>query len=405
MFLFKLAWKNMWRNRNRTIITMAAIFFAVVLSVIASSLKNGIFDNLVKNVVSFYTGYVQVHKQGYQEEQILDNSFEASLFTEQKILKSENVSGVTPRLESFALASSGEITKGCMVVGIDPEKENQITFLKDKLIQGEYLSFDDRGVLLAAGIAERLNLRPRDTIVLIGQGYHGSTAAGKFPVRGLLKFGSPELNEKAMFMSIATAQDFYSAYGLITSYILSLNDTKNPEPTAETVRATLGKSYEVMTWGEMIPDIKQHIEADTNNMKYVQGILYMLICFGIFGTLLMMMEERKFEMGMLVAIGMKRIKLMWLLLVELVLTVITGCLLGILLSIPLVYYFNRHPLRMSGETARAYERFGFEPIFPTSTEAVNFIDQGLTVLIIGLILSLYPMYKALRLNPATAMKK
>ena len=89
MFLLKLAWKNIWRNRSRTTITMAAIFFAVILSVATSSLREGIFNNLVKNIVSFYTGYVQVHKQGYQDEQILDNSFEASAETEQKILQEE----------------------------------------------------------------------------------------------------------------------------------------------------------------------------------------------------------------------------------------------------------------------------------------------------------------------------
>ena len=94
--LLKLAWKNMWRNRNRTIITMASIFFAVILSVGTSSLRDGIFDNLVKNVVSFYTGYVQVHKAGYNEEQILDNSFEASAQTEQTILQDKNVSSIHP---------------------------------------------------------------------------------------------------------------------------------------------------------------------------------------------------------------------------------------------------------------------------------------------------------------------
>lgn len=405
MFLLKLAWKNIWRNRNRTIITMAAIFFAVILSVATSSLRDGIFDNLVKNVVSFYTGYVQVHKQGYQEEQILDNSFEASVQIEQKILQGKNVSGVTPRLESFALASAENITKGCLVVGINPEKENQITLLKSKIVQGEYIKADDNAVLLSLGLSQRLKLEMNDTIVLIGQGYHGATAAAKYRIKGILKFGSPELNDKALFMPLAAAQDFYSAPGMVTSYILSLHNTKRTEPTAAIVAAQLGKNFEVLTWGEIIPDMKQHIKTDTENAKYIQGVLYMLICFGIFGTLLMMMVERRFEMGMLVAIGMKKIQLMFLLLIESVLTVLVGCLLGIFASIPLVYYFNRHPIKVGGDTAATYQRFGFEPIFPTSVDAANFIRQGEIVVIIGLILSLYPMYKALRLNPVKAMKK
>jgi len=405
MWLIKLAWRNLWRNRGRTSITIAAIFFAVILSVTASSLKTGIFDNLVKNVVSFYTGYIQVHKKGYQDEQILDNSFIASSSTEQKILSQKNIEGIAPRLESFALASSGNITKGCMIVGIVPLKEDKITFLQNKLIDGNYLSENEHAVLLGKGFAERLKLHVHDTIVLIGQGYHGSTAAGKYPVKGILRFGSPQLNDKILFLPLSAAQDFFDAGGLITSYILSIRDEKSIDLTTANIQSKIGSDYEVMSWGELMPDIRQHIRTDSNNMKVVQGVLYLLICFGIFSTLLMLMVERRFEMGMLVAIGMKKGKLMILLFIESILTVLAGCVGGIMVSIPLVFYLNKNPIRIGGETAKAYERFGFEAVFPTSTDASIFIYQGIVVLIIGILLSSYPLYKVIRLNPVTAMKK
>lgn len=395
----------MWRNRNRTVITMAAIFFAVILSVITSSLKTGIFDNLVKNVVSFYTGYVQVHKQGYWSEQILDNSFETSENIQKEILSTKTVSQIAPRLESFALASSQDITKGCLIVGIDPQKENDITGLKSKLTEGSYLKNSDSAVLVSEGLAGRLKLIPGDTIVLISQGYHGATAAGKYRIQGILKFGSPDLNDKALFMPLPLAQDFFSAYGMITSYVLSLKNPKLLEQAAQSIRSAIGSNYEVMTWKQMMPEIQQHIATDSNNMQAVQALLYLLISFGIFSTLLMLMVERKFEMGMLVAVGMKKVKLATLLLIESILTVISGCLLGILISIPLIFYLNKHPIRLGGETAKIYERFGFEAIFPTSTNMEIFISQGLIVLVIGLILSLYPVYKTIRLNPVAAMKK
>lgn len=405
MWLIKLAWKNLWRNKTRTFITMAAVFFAVILSVIASSLKEGVFENLVKNIVSFYSGYVQVHKAGYWDEQILDNSMEKSTAVEQKLIQQKNVKGIAARLESFALASSADITKGCLVTGIEPQNENLITSLQQKIIKGQYITDNDNAVLLAQGLAERLQLNINDTIILIAQGFHGSTAAGKYPVKGIVKFGSPDLNDRTLFMPLAAAQDFFSAYGMISTYVLSLSNPDLTEKTASTIRSSTGTDYEVMTWGQMMPDVKQHIEADSNNMKYVQGVLYMLICFGIFGTILMMMVERKFEMGMLVAVGMKKGKLMFLLLFESILTVLTGCIGGIIASIPLVILLNRHPFRMGGETAKAYERFGFEAIFPTSTDASNFIQQGLVVLVMGLVLSLYPMYRVWRLNAVTAMKR
>ena len=405
MWILKLAWKNLWRNRNRTLITIAAIFFAVIFSIVAESLKQGVFDNLVKNVVGFYTGYIQVHKSGYQEEQILDNSFANSSHLEKQISTSKNIASLTPRLESFALAASEDLTKGCMIVGISPEKENEITALKSKLQKGSYLQENDHSVLLSEGLTGRLKLNVGDTIILIGQGYHGATAAGKFPVKGILKFGSPELNDRLLFMPIPTAQELFSAEGMITSYILSLKDEKALDETAMDIRKTIGGLYEVMTWEELLPDIKQHIIADSNSMKVVQGILYLLICFGIFSTLLMMMLERKYEMGMLVAIGMKKSKLIWLFICESVLTVLVGCLAGILISIPLVFYLNKYPIRFGGDIAAAYERFGFEAIFPASTDSHIFIYQGIVVMIIGLVLSLYPVIKVIRLQPVVAMKK
>lgn len=405
MWLIRLAWKNIWRNRNRTFITMAAIFFAVMLSVLANSLQEGVFNNLIKNVVSFYSGYVQVHKKGYWDEQILDNSFESSAETESKILKYSNISSVTGRLESFALASSGELTKGCLVVGINPEKENEITSLKDKLTQGQYLKSNDIAVLLSEGLTDRLKLKLNDTIVLLGQGYHGATAAGKYPVKGILKFGSPDLNDKTLFMPLAASQDLFQGYNIITSYILSLKDPEDLNSSAESVRLNLNDKFEVMTWEEMMPDIKQHIQTDSENIKYILGILYLLICFGIFGTILMMMEERKFELGMLVAIGMKKTRLIILLLIESVFTVFSGCVLGLLFSVPLVYYLKVNPVKFGGDVAKAYEQFGFEAIFPASINFSIFLEQGLIVLAIGFVISLYPVFKIIRLNPINSMKR
>lgn len=405
MWLIKFAWKNMWRNRNRTTITMAAVFFAVILSVLTTSLQEGVFDNLIKNVVSFYSGYIQVHKEGYWNEQILDNTFEGSNQLETKILQQTNVTAIAPRLESFALASSDSLTKGCMVIGIDPDKENSITDLRNKVIKGEYLTENDKGVLLAEGLARRLKLNLSDTLILIGQGYHGAMAVGKYHIKGILKFGSPDLNDQSLYLSLPVTQELYTAENMLTSYVIGLENPDILDPTAASIRSTLGENYEAMTWEEMMPEVIQHIKTDKGSMVIIQGVLYMLICFGIIGTLLMMMVERRYEMGMLVAIGMKKAILMQLLMIESILTVFSGCILGILASIPIVLYLYRYPIRFKGEMADVYEEFGFEAIFPTSTDPKIFLTQGLIVLILALVLSLYPIVKIARLNPVTAMKK
>lgn len=405
MWLLSLAWKNLWRNKSRTLITMASIFFAVVLSTLMSSLKMGIFDNLVDNMVGYYTGYIQIHQKGYWDEQLIDNTLQIDHNLEKKIISIPQVKGFTTRLESFVLASSGNLTKGCLVQGINPQRENELTNLKGKIIQGTYFNQQNNGVILTDGLLRRLKMKLGDTLLLLGQGYHGTTAAGKYPIIGIVHFGSPEINNSMLYMPIQTAQELFGAYNLASSYILQIENRRNIDKIKAEVLKVINANLEVMTWEEMMPEIQKHIEIDSGNMRYVQFFLYLLISFGIFGTLLIMMAERKYEFGMLLAIGMSKSKISLLLALESVLNVFVACILGLLASIPIVYYFNKYPIKISGSTANAYEQFGFEPIFPTSMDPRNFLEQALIVLLIGLILSLLPIFQIAKMNPIDSMKR
>jgi ABC-type lipoprotein release transport system permease subunit len=405
MWLIKLAWKNLWRNRSRTIITTSAVAFATLVSVLAKSLQEGVFDNLVKNIVSSYTGHIQVHLKGYFDEQVLDNSMQYNRQLQQQVGEIEGVTAVAARLESFSLVSSGDKTKGCMVIGIMPQQENYITALGRKMKSGRYDAADSGQVLIGEGLSTRLNANIGDTIILIGQGYHGSTAAGKYKVGGILHLGSPQLNDRLLVMNLSKAQNLFSADSMVTSFIVALDEGADLNSISNEIHHRAGSAYEVMTWEQIMPDIKQHIETDTQNMNVIQWILYVLVSFGIFSTLLIMMVERRYETGMLVAIGMTKSRLQLLVMLESLLTVVMGSVLGMLLSLPVVSYLSRHPIRITGEMAKAYQRFGFEPIFPTSTDPMIFLGQGMIVFIIGLALSLYPVYVVAKLDPVKAMRK
>jgi ABC-type lipoprotein release transport system permease subunit len=402
--LLQLAWRNLWRNPNRSLITMASVWCAVVLAVAMSSLQKGVFDHLIANVVSFYSGYAQVHRAGYQSEQTLENSFPLTDSIQNAVLSSPGVAAATPRLEAFALASTGEKTKGCLVTGIAPETEDLVTRLKSKVIAGEYLQDSSQVILLAEGLAKRLQSSIGDTVVLLGQGYYGATAAGKYAVGGILHFGSPELNDQVVFLPLALAQHWLDASGLATTLVISPENPEKTEEVAAQLRASLPADFETLTWQEMMPDIQEHIKTDTASSTIILAVLYLLISFGIFATLLMMLAERQREFGMLVALGMKKLQLARMVLFESVFITLTGCLFGILVSIPLVWWLKEHPIRITGEMAEAYEKFGFEAIFPASFTPSVFWNQALAVLTIGLLLALYPVVKVLFLKPVEAMR-
>ncbi len=405
MIYLRLAWRNIWRNKRRTLITIASVFFAVILAIIMRSAQEGVYENMIKNVVGFYTGYIQVHNQGYWEEKTLDNSFKEDEQLYELLNGITAVKDAIPRLESFALASSDHNTKGAMVVGIDPGKEKIVTHLDEKISKGEYLKDEnENGVLIVEGMARQLKLDVGDTLILIGQGYHGVSAAGKYPVKGLLQFGSPELNGLLVYLPIKQAQYMYGAEGMLTSVVVMIDDPDKADKITGDIEKQLNDNYEVMSWTTMMPELIQFIQADKAGGIIIIGILYMIIAFGIFGTLLMMTMERRHEFGVLIAIGMKRLKLSMVMILEALMLSIVGALTGAVASIPIVYYFSVNPIRFTGDMAKAYERFGIEPIMPFKLDLAIMLSQGEVVLVIVMILVIYPFSKILRLNEIEAIR-
>lgn len=403
--ILKLIWRNLWRNSRRTIITMASIAFAVLFAILMKSFQNGVFNNLIKNVVSYYSGYVQIHQKGYWEEQVLDNSFELNNALIDKLQENPQLTAIVPRLETFVLASKGNTTKGCMLVGNDAAKENELTQLKSKLIKGSYFENNEAAVLLSEGLAKRLDVTVNDTIVLFGQGFHGVMAAGKYNIKGIIHLASPAMNNAFVYLPLAATQYFLSAENRSTSISLGIDDSKNTAAITQKLQKSIGKNYEVMPWQELIPDVANHIKADGFSFYIFSGILYLIIGFGLFGTVLMMTVERQYEFGMLIAIGMKKSKLELILFGETVLITLFGVLLGILLSLPLVLYLKKNPIRFGGEVAKAYEQFGFEALFPAAVDQNIFVTQSLIVLAMAVVIGLYPIWHVNRLDPVKAMKK
>ena len=194
-----MAWRNIWRNKRRSYITITSITFAVLLACVMRSMQLGSYERMIENAARFYTGYIQVHQNGYWDEKIIDNSF---TYDEELIKTVESTKGVevaVPRVESFALAAFGPKTKGSLVIGIDPDKENALTRVKDKIVDGEYLTSNDKSVMIAQGLADYLNMGVGDTLVLIGQGYHGANAAGLYVIKGIMKFPVPAQNNQTVY--------------------------------------------------------------------------------------------------------------------------------------------------------------------------------------------------------------
>lgn len=400
----KIAWRNLWRNKRRTLLTIASVLFALFLALIMRSMQLGSYASMVESAVKSTTGYIQVHEKGYWDDKSIDNTFETSDSLDQIIQSNKNVNGIIPRLESFALLSSGKQTKGVPVIGTIPDVEDNISGLKKRVIEGEYLEENDNAVLIAEGLAQYLKVGVGDTVVILGQGYHGMTAAGAWPVKGIIRFIQPDINNTMTYIPLRLAQELYSSPGRLTSLSIMLYDPGNMRQTRSELAKLLPGDLEIMTWDEMLTEMVNAIEGDNISGQFMLSILYLVVGFGILGTILMSTMERRKEFGIMVAVGMRRSKLAIIVFIESLIISIIGIVAGIAASFPLILYLYHHPLPLSGEAAQAMIEYNMEPVMPFLLEPGYFLNQSLVVIIITMITLLYPMTVIGRFKIVSAIK-
>lgn len=399
-----IAWRNLWRKPGRTLITSGSIFFGVLLASFMTSMQYGSYESMISNVVQFYSGYMQIFTEEYHENKTINNTF---IFDDdlKSIIDSEKgITNYTPRLEYFSLASSNEITKGSVIIGVDPDGENSVTGLQKWVKQGTYLEKNSDGVLVAIELAKYLQIGVGDTIVLYGQGYHGVMAAGLYPVIGILEFPSPELNKQFIYMSLDATQELFSAPNRLSSIVLMVEDNYHLPPVLRHLKEDIIPPFMVMSWAELQPELVQMIDGDKAGGYFMKSLLYIIITFGILGTILMMVSERKRELGVMIAIGMQRGRLGTILFLETLFIGLIGAFAGIIIAIPLCYWYYINPIPLTGDTAQTMIDMGIEPFMYFSIQPDVFYVQAMVVFIIAMLISIYPIIKSYTLKLTSALR-
>lgn len=466
---YKIAWRNLWRNRRRTLITVASVFFAVFFALIMRSLQLGTYDHMFRNAIESYTGYIQIQHEDFWDNKVVDNTFVNTSELDQLIRSMENVTGTVPRFESFALASSGTLTKGVLVMGIDPEREALLSDTRSKLVkyhlkeeqfgvlrnsdlpeaikknldlfkgnfyssnsslavdfaiddkdsssilrifrehvsfENAYISLGEPGALIGSALSLYLNAGIGDTIVLLGQGYHGTTAAGKFRINGIVKLPAPDLDNKIVYLPYDICQELYNTPGMLTSLAISIKENNDGtiESMIEDIEKEIAPPLKVMGWREMNKLMINQMDADSKGGMIMIIILYLVIAFGIFGTVLMMTAERRREFGVLVAIGMQKNKLSIVITMELIMMGLLGIVSGIVASLLVIFYGYSHPIRFHGEMAKMYEDYGIEAVMTFLLPDMYVLWQSLIVAIIVFIALIYPLRKISKMKVVNSLK-
>lgn len=404
--IFKLSWRNLWRNKRRTIISILAVVFAVMLTTAMRGIQLGTYESNIKNAVNLFSGHLQIQKTGYLDNPTLQKSFVFSGELESLLRQESEVVAFAPRVNADGLISFKENSMGALIFGIKPDEERRVTTFSKKLNAGEF-HLDDNGDEIVIGHKLLANLKASigDTVVVLAQGFDGSLGNLKFHIVGTIKSGSPQFDSAAIFMGLSTAQDLLALYGRVNAVAVSIVDLDKVESVSEALNEKLAETdLLAQTWLEIIPDLKQAIELDNISGQIFLWILIVVVAFGILNTLLMSVTERFKEFGVSLAIGMRNTKLVIQVLIESMIIVLIGLAVGNILGIALNTYIVFNPINIGGDWAMMYEEYGFLPRIDSTVDPAIFIRSSLNLVLVSILAALYPAYKVFRLEPLKGIR-
>lgn len=404
----KMAWRNIWRNPRRTLLTIAAIAFASMILVFMLSFQLGCYETMINTSVKISTGHLQIQAQGY----LKDKKMRLVIKDPDKVSKFlDTVKGIdnyTFRTNGFALVSSDKRTYGVVVTGIDPLKEANVSSIKSLIRKGRYLQEDDEyAALIGELLSNNLKVDINDEITILGQGRDGSIAAAVLTIKGIFNSGIDEFDRNVIMMGLKGFQEIFSMGTSVHEAVIaadSLGDVsmikQNIQNNFLTVKGE--ESLAVPDWMEIMPGLVQGIQMDLVSGIIMYIILVIVVAFSIFNTFLMAILERTREFGVMMAIGTSPSRITKLVMFESICMTIVGIVLGIIIGSLVTLYFQKHGIFIAG-TEDILKEYGIpERLYPRLS-LISAVAGPLVVFLITFVSSVFPALRIRKLNPVKAM--
>ena len=400
--LLRLAMRNVFRARARSAITIGALFFCVMMTLLLSAFVMGVGESLVAETIESRVGAIQVHKKGYFEKrdrQPLAMNMEQSPELEAKLRSTPNVKGLTPRITFNGLLTNGSRGAIAVITAVDPATVDSALPKVDLYLEGKALEASDRnGAHVGQELNRALDLKPGVPLMLQAQGLGGRDNALDLEPRGVLAGQNPLEGKRAVTVTLAFAQSLLGMQGKVTEYVVTIEDVSKLDATASALQTSLGSDYEVQTWEQLRPALRDARLLQRAILGGLSFIFLIIALFGVANTLLMSVLERTREIGTLLAVGMTRGMVARLFMLEALLQAALGALLGLGVALLAVQYARSG----GGITVSMGAGQGYFRMIPTLLPAVPFIVVGSACL--GSVLAaVSPALRAARMRPVEAL--
>lgn len=407
MMLFRLAFRNLWRNRRRTLLTLSAMVVSASLLILALGVFSGMFQDMLASATEQYYGHLVLAHPDYHQRRDMFAALPENLADEDTLQQAPEITGRSPRLRSFGLLSRHETSQPVEVMGILPERERQVTVLHSKIIAGRYLVDNDpNGMVLGEGLARKLDLAVGDEAVFVTQAADGSIGNDLLYVRGIFATGDSRNDSRLVLASLPWLQTTLVMEGRIHEVAMSVDNPMNAAMTAERLNRTLTGQLEVLDWGALLPEMREAIAAYDVSRMIVVTILYLATGLGILNTFFMSVMERTREFGILMAQGLRPWAVRRLVLLE---TLLMGCialLIGVALGAVMTLYMATAGIDLSGHiTPVTYAGGTILPRLHAVFEMGNFTIPAGMLLLVCLAAGFLPANRAARLDPVAAIRE
>ncbi|MGZ5781258.1 MAG: ABC transporter permease, partial [Burkholderiaceae bacterium] len=405
MRLLNLAWRNTLRNPRRTALTLVAFSVGVAALVFAWSVFDGSNAQMINNMTGNYTGYIQIHSRGYTDDPSVDRAFNVQDFSALKFNEIPGIAAVSPRIETLALISSAENSRGLILIGVDPVQEPSVTALHKKISAGRYFAEGEKGgILLGKSLAKVLGVGIGGEVAVLTQGMQGSIGAQRYKVRGLYDTQNDMVDSMQAFISMADAEELLSSQGQMTTIAIKLDDRDKTDAVVQKIGAQLGDKFEVEGWKQLLPEVAQSVDFHESVGKVITLILFGIVAIGVANTVLMSVMERLREFGVMMAVGTSSKQVFRIIIYEGLILGLLGFAIGLAIGYALVSYFGSVGLALTRQDQSVQLMQGVaRAIYPhLSVDRMLYISTAVLTVIVTA--SLYPAWKIARMVPLHAMQ-
>ena len=402
MILFKIAWRNVWRNRRRSFLTALAIGLGLAALIFSDALNEGMKDQMIRAATDTLLGHAQIHARGFRED--LDPA--KTIPHPRKVLSllraSEAVKAFSPRLVFHGMIASPEDTSAALVYAVEPDLERPLSRFDEHLVKGSYLGSSAKEVVIGVKLAKILKVSVGDRLVITTADVSGELVQELFRVRGIFATGMRELDGGLVLMRKKEAESLLGLPGAVHEVALLFEDLSRAGEFTAALRKFLPPGCEMLVWSELLPELHAALEMFDFSMMLMVLLLFCIVALAIMNTLFMALQERRHEFGILRALGTRPWQMGAMVVLEAAclagLCILVGGLLGLFLNVVFAHIgIDYRGLEIAGVTIQ-------ESLKPL-THPRQFLLYPLLLFLFSVLVSLYPAVVAAKINPAEAMRR